>query len=159
MGCRRAAPQVGQCPALIPLERNIDLITCGGMTVSEAEHLNDLTIAAEVQHLRVWPVAAATSTSCAVNVTTTCLADLELAGWQFSSSNSAAQQKGGRTRGKQVYLGGYVEEVAAARAYDRAAIAYWPDNPTLNVRILPCSDLGQSESLTAEHRRLDFQSE
>lgn len=46
------------------------------------------------------------------------------------------QQKGGRTRGKQVYLGGYVDELAAARAYDRAALKYWPDTAILNVRTL-----------------------
>lgn len=34
-----------------------------------------------------------------------------------------------------------MDELAAARAYDRAAIAYWPENPTLNVRTAMHFDL------------------
>lgn len=46
------------------------------------------------------------------------------------------QGKGGRSRGKQVYLGGWLSEDAAARAYDLAAIAFWHSDAVLNVRPL-----------------------
>lgn len=40
--------------------------------------------------------------------------------------------KSGRTRGRQVYLGGYVNEDEASRAYDRAALCYLGPNAPLN---------------------------
>ena len=41
--------------------------------------------------------------------------------------------KGGRTRGKQVYLGGFKCEVQAARAYDVACLKYWGAKTDTNV--------------------------
>ncbi|GMH35491.1 hypothetical protein BSKO_03359 [Bryopsis sp. KO-2023] len=46
----------------------------------------------------------------------------------------------GRTRGKQVYLGGYAGEDEAAKAYDRAAISYWGEKAVLN---FPLTDYDQ----------------
>ena len=43
------------------------------------------------------------------------------------------QGRGGRTRGKQVYLGGWLTEEAAATAFDLASIKYWGNNAILNV--------------------------
>lgn len=44
------------------------------------------------------------------------------------------QGKGGRTRGRQVYLGGYTSEEEAARAYDLAALAFLGAAAAINVR-------------------------
>ena len=46
------------------------------------------------------------------------------------------QVKGGRARGRQVYLGGYANELTAAHAYDLAAIKFWSESAVLNVRVL-----------------------
>lgn len=45
-----------------------------------------------------------------------------------------SQKKSKRTRGRQVYVGGYETELEAARAYDRAVIAYLGTSAPLNVR-------------------------
>ena len=43
------------------------------------------------------------------------------------------QRKGGRSRGRQVYLGGWNSERYAAMAFDLAAIKYWGPTTELNV--------------------------
>ena len=50
--------------------------------------------------------------------------------------NWALQKQGGRTRGKQIYLGGYDSEQAAARAYDVASLKFWGDDAKTNVSYL-----------------------
>jgi hypothetical protein len=59
--------------------------------------------------------------------------------WEAHLWDSEAPRKtgttGGRTRGRQVYLGGYATEEDAAHAYDKAALAYWGDTATLNVSL------------------------
>ena len=50
------------------------------------------------------------------------------------------QKKGGRSKGRQVYVGGYASELEAAHAYDRAVIAYCGPDAPLNVRRAAAAD-------------------
>lgn len=45
------------------------------------------------------------------------------------------KERRGRKRGKQIYLGGFNDELAAARTYDMAAICFWGDSAVTNVRL------------------------
>ncbi|KDD72805.1 hypothetical protein H632_c2875p0, partial [Helicosporidium sp. ATCC 50920] len=49
-----------------------------------------------------------------------------------ASHKRETRGKGGRTRGRQVYLGGYTSEVEAARAYDIAALAFLGPQAPIN---------------------------
>ncbi|CAG9466128.1 unnamed protein product [Pedinophyceae sp. YPF-701] len=50
----------------------------------------------------------------------------------WDSSVQRKQSKAGRSRGKQIYLGGFPSEEDAARAYDRASIVWWGESAMLN---------------------------
>ena len=43
------------------------------------------------------------------------------------------QSKSKRTKGRQIYLGGYDDEITAARTYDKAALAYLGPRAPTNV--------------------------
>lgn len=51
--------------------------------------------------------------------------------WDATAERAPGATRG-RTRGRQVYLGGYVTEEAAARAFDVAALAFWGPAAALN---------------------------
>ncbi len=70
------------------------------------------------------------------------------AGDDYSARWPHAQSKGGRTRGKQLYMGGYEDEEQAARTWDMAAIK-WGLHP-LN---FPREDYAEQEELIAQLTR------
>lgn len=66
--------------------------------------------------------------------------------WDKSTWNSIQNKKG-----RQVYLGAYDTEEAAARTYDLAALKYWGKDATLNFQIETYSkDLEEMEKVTKE---------
>ena len=52
--------------------------------------------------------------------------------WALRAPACAVQGRGGRARGKQIYLGGWQTEEEAAEAYDTAAMKYWGTEASLN---------------------------
>jgi len=71
--------------------------------------------------------------------------------WDNSAPRTHNAGKKGRTRGKQVYLGGFASEDEAARAYDRAAIVYYGTSTQLNGTLADYEDeLDMLQSLTKE---------
>jgi AP2-like factor (ANT lineage) len=51
---------------------------------------------------------------------------------QLWDANAQLECKVGRTRGKQVYLGGFNDEETAATVYDIAALRFWGESAPLN---------------------------
>ena len=52
--------------------------------------------------------------------------------WDASVIRKGKNRRG-RHRGKQIYLGSFNNELAAARTFDMAAICYWGDDTFTNV--------------------------
>ena len=67
-----------------------------------------------------------------------------------SSSARANPSMTGRTRGRQIYLGGYFTELDAATSYDKAAIKLWGEKANLNFSI------DNYKEDIASMKRLDF---
>lgn len=68
-----------------------------------------------------------------------------------SSYERPKSKSGKRRKGRQVYLGGYITEEDAARAYDKAAIAYIGSNATLNFPVEEYQDhINENKEKSAE---------
>ena len=52
--------------------------------------------------------------------------------WDATYERVRKKSSGGRTRGRQVYLGGWISELDAARAYDLAALRFFGTRQVLN---------------------------
>jgi len=52
--------------------------------------------------------------------------------WDSAAERACSSSPSGRKRGKQIYLGGYADEIEAAKAYDKAALTFWDDRTRLN---------------------------
>ncbi|KAL6767365.1 hypothetical protein ACKKBF_B34985 [Auxenochlorella protothecoides x Auxenochlorella symbiontica] len=68
-----------------------------------------------------------------------------------ASHKRETKGKGGRTRGRQVYLGGYTSEEEAARAYDLAALAFLGAAAAINFPVEDYTEsLAEMEELTSD---------